>query len=509
MGGRPTRAAVLLTALLLAFAGPASGEFQIAFTTAVEERPAVVFNSVNGEYLVAWHSDAAVSTVLVRRVSKAGVLLGSPITVLIPGIPAIATGRPALAYSPVSNSYVIAINRYYGPNVDDNFLHVGTLDGATATQTEAYALFIDSEFHDPGLFKAGAVRLTYNPIDEEFLASYQRTIVVDQILGTKHNKISTQRYRVGSGPFGAEQTPISHGLSHVFSHDVEVGTYIQQWFPPAPPVMGARYLIASGGGGGLSELGLALLDGTGGFHLSIPFSSGVGGGSGYPAIASGWLPAMGRAYWMLVWHDSNNLCFDGGHFFVETCAEQEWSGIWGTYMDPWRTSYGPGPDNAVFPISKIGSHIESTTPDVSFSDSADLFYVAWREYPGEGPFNDESRSHIRAGGVDYFVTSEPSPVPHDNFVVSPVTGTCPPAPAGCLSNEDPSYPAVAADDVDNAIVVWQQKYLPNPVDIDVFGEILEPIDVPEPSGSLSLGAGLVLLFTLARRRRRGRRLGTA
>jgi hypothetical protein len=83
-------------------------------------------------------------------------------------------------------------------------------------------------------------------------------------------------------------------------------------------------------------------------------------------------------------------------------------------------------------------------------------------------------------------------------------GTCPPAPAGCLSNEDPSYPAVAAAD---AIVVWQQKYSPNPVDIDVFGEILEPIDVPEPSGSLSLGAGLVLLFTLARRR--GGRLGTA
>jgi len=367
MGGHLACLLITLAASLLVLVGPASAVFTIAYTTAVEERPAVVFNSVNGEYLAAWHSDDAVSTVLVQRISKAGTLLGTPITVLVPGIPAIATGRPALAYSPVSNSYVIAINRYYGPNVDNNFLHVGTLDGATATQTEAYALFLGSEFHERFLiFQAGGVRVTYNPVDEEFLASYQRTIVVDQIQGTKHQVISTQRYQVGSGPYGAEQDPISYGLSHIASHDVEVGTYIQEWFPPAQPVIGARYLMASGSGGGNSEINLALLDVAGGFHLNIPFTSGFGGASGYPTIASGRLSTMSRPYWMVVWHDSNNLCFNGGHYYVESCPEQAWSGIWGTYIDPWRISYGPGPDNAVLP------GLEDRKPH-RVHDSRDLF----------------------------------------------------------------------------------------------------------------------------------------
>ena len=152
---------------------------------------------------------------------------------------------------------MVAVNRDYGPNADDNFLHAGTLDGATAAQTEAYGLFFDSEFHDPDGFKTGAVRLTYNPIGEEFLASYQRTVVVDEILGTEHNVISTQRYAVGSGPYGVAHDAISYGLSNIHSHDVEFGEYILEWFPPADPVFAARYLIASGSGAGsgISEIG--------------------------------------------------------------------------------------------------------------------------------------------------------------------------------------------------------------------------------------------------------------
>ena len=255
MSGEPTRAVIVLTALLFVLASPAGATIEIGFTDDNEERPAVVFNSVNGEYLVAWRETIEASGVMVQRVSTAGAVLGLPITVLVPGAPALATGRPALAYSPVSNSYVIAVNRYAGPGVDDNFLHVSTLDGATATETEAYNLFVDSEFHDPiSNFQAGPVRLTYNPIDEEFLASYQRTVVVDEGLGTKHNIISTQRYRVGSGPYGIEQDPISAGLFDINSHDVEVSTYIQESNPPDPPVIGARYLVAYGGATSLNSI---------------------------------------------------------------------------------------------------------------------------------------------------------------------------------------------------------------------------------------------------------------
>jgi len=97
-------------------------------------------------------------------------------------------------------------------------------------------------------------------------------------------------------------------------------------------------------------------------------------------------------------------------------------------------------------------------------------------------------------------------VPYDNYVVSPVTGTCPPAPAGCVSEEDPVYPAVAAADDSNALVAWQQQYPPNPSDHDVWGEVVEPTDVPEPDQLTALGAGIALIFMLSRRRRRSPKL---
>lgn len=93
-------------------------------------------------------------------------------------------------------------------------------------------------------------------------------------------------------------------------------------------------------------------------------------------------------------------------------------------------------------------------------------------------------------------------MPYDNYVVSPVTGSCPAAPAPCPSIEDPVYPAVAAGDDANALIAWQQSYPPNPSDQDVWGDIVTPYQVPEPSTTTLLGFGTALLVTLARRRNR-------
>ena len=95
MSGEPTRAVIVLTALLFVLASPAGATIEIGFTDGNEERPAVVFNSVNGEYLVAWRETIGASGIMVQRVSKAGAILGLPITVLEPAAPALATGRPA------------------------------------------------------------------------------------------------------------------------------------------------------------------------------------------------------------------------------------------------------------------------------------------------------------------------------------------------------------------------------------------------------------------------------
>ena len=62
------------------------------------------------------------------------------------------------------------------------------------------------------------------------------------------------------------------------------------------------------------------------------------------------------------------------------------------------------------------------------------------------------------------------------------------------------YPAVAADDDGNALVAWEQKFPLNPTDHDVWGDIVTPSEVPEAGGTVMLGAGVLLLIALSRRR---------
>ena len=510
-GRRPATRSIVGTSLLslarglcaLAFAWcatPAWADFTVAYTSYTEERPALVYNSVENEYLAAWidvNFGPGPSLVIQRLDATTGLKLGPPVTVLEPElIPYAPSWKPTLAYSPADNAYVVAVNAYYGAGDYENFLLLGVFNGTNLAEVETEVLFVGSDFYDDW-GNGSMIGLVYNELDDEFFITYQRKVPNG---GAADHVISTQRYAIGTGVLGTETNLINFGLNGISSHDIAHSTFITEWHPPSPPVMGSIYLLGLNGGD-ISELGLYLVDPSGAAAQNIPFTSGISGRATTPSITTGRVAGMSHDYWLVSWADTNNACFKDGTQLIEGCEEgTTWSGVYGSFIDPWRFNYGPGPDNITFPISMLPQYSTFSDVDATYNAQDSAFHVAWRAIPIDNPLNGESRSHIRMNTVDSFITSYPAPWPYPNHVVSDITCPCPASPAPCQSDQDPVFPAIVANGGSGAMVVWEQQYPPNQVDHDIFGDMVQP--VPEPGQLAMLVPGLGLLHAIARQRQR-------
>lgn len=141
--------------------------------------------------------------------------------------------------------------------------------------------------------------------------------------------------------------------------------------------------------------------------------------------------------------------------------------MWGTYIDPKKTSYVAGADNNPFPISKITQHIAnkySYQARVDYNTAKQTFFVVWRELPVPTNKADETRTHIRGNKVDYYVgdgdvTKSGIKEPYVNIVISPVTGSCAASPPNvyCPSVEDPNFPDVQGLNGNKVAVYWQEN----------------------------------------------------
>ncbi len=191
------------------------------------------------------------------------------------------------------------------------------------------------------------------------------------------------------------------------------------------------------------------------YDASIPFKTGNQTGGEYNvSIAYG--DTSGYSMWgkafLVVWSDRNNYW-----------QSQEWTGIWGGYVDPAKTDYKTTDavqDNA-FPISYIYAHwaystyAESWKPIVAFNPIARKFQVAWRETPGPEAQNDTKVPHIRANAG--FFSAPPS----SNVVLSATSGT-----------EEPTNPAIAASTTGpSALVVWDDLRNQSTTDHDIYGSL--------------------------------------
>ena len=459
----------------------AYADFQVAYTGAVEMKPAVAYNSNTGKFLVAYlietndllYGDHYELRCQLHNTdgSKSGDVLyplGSHTHE--------ALGRPDIAYNPNLDQFFVAIparqDGLSGEPVMGRFL-----SGSGANLIGPDWLFNDgvsTYYTENG---SSALNVVCNTILNEFMVTVQRRVPDIYAPPWDHqNQIQAQRISYSSGLIGSVVVLLNAGINGIYSHAIAYapvagtspngGRYL--WTP-------SRYFT-----------GAELLDSTGNIITNVPLDLGKPDGNSFLGdIAFG--EVEGKKRFLLVYFDQDNC--KPFHYPCTPNTPDQWTGVWGAYVDPSVTSYGPSGNNNPFPISYIWSHISSGLPDsmprVSYNPSKKAFGVVWREVPVDNPNNDESRSHIRGNTVNYFVedgtiSSDQIPLPDSNVVISDVTGTCPPSPTPCYSDQDPTYPDVSASYGSSAVVVWHQKFPPNPDDLDVMGDLFE---LPNPPNS--------------------------
>jgi len=461
--------AVLGLLLLMQMHPRAGSDFPVAFTNAVEEMPAIAYNSQTNQYLVAYRikytdlSGLPHYGVQCQLLNASGEKVGS---VLYPfgDLGAIdALGRPAIAYNRYQNIYFLAVAEHAMSGGYDNVIG-RFLNGDGTNRIGPDFLFNDSA-KTPYFITGsgtGSLRVVYNHVVDEFLVTVQREVSHADPVPERHNTVAAQRISESSGTSAIveiEDADSSTIDSHAIGCAPVAGTTPE----------GGRYVFVYDGG---IHLYAKLLDSQLNFITDIPMIWATPQwGARDPDIAYG---EVGGVSQILVVFTDSNACAPGH----QTCAGQmqyQWTGVWGVYIDPFAESYQTDHDSS-FPISIIHGHsiISSwpiQAPSVSYSTAAKGFFVAWREAPSIDAQNGEIRSHIRGAFVDYFVEfRDLSPWP-TNVVISDVTGAICTTGAWCPSDQDPEFPAVAGGSGLSAAVVWQQKYPPNPTDIDVMGDI--------------------------------------
>lgn len=468
---------IVLLALLLGCA--TETEFKVVETSTLEMKPAVAYNTITKEFMVAYLKEQTnlwgnPLELRVKRFNANGEQQGQEIQPLGSGSH-VALGRPAIAYSPNSDRFFVAVPERVtgtGDRVIGRFLDAngGTLPGPEFLLEHAIATYYDGAGNASG---NGSLHVTHNSILDEFLVTVQRTISGD-------NGVWAQRVSEFGG-LSSQTLLYSCGIHGFDSHGIAYAPVANT--TPA----GGRYLFTVAGNPMLLDAHAQPIMVTAApNNPNVPTSSFILLNKGKPEgnyahfdIAYG--EVEGKKRFLLVYSDGDN-CKPGPQ---ETCPnpQDQWTGVWGTYVNPERLHYTESipRHNTPFPISKIVTHVGNRyeyKPRVTYSADVKAFFVVWREYPFYDSQNDESRSHIRGNRVDYFVDdglygSTIVQKPHDNVVISKVTGPYTAVGSLCPSIEDPNFPDVAAIGGNNAAVVWHQKSPLSSGDLNVSGAVVE------------------------------------
>lgn len=450
---------IILPALVLVQACTTLGDFQVSGTKPSAFRPAVAYDTKTKEFLVAYlrelpGSPGKPAEVRLKRFDVNGKSQGTELQPFGTGNHK-ALGRPALAYSPKSNLFVLAIPASIASSTGDRVL-VRFLDAKGAPVGKQLTLYGDRTWTYYDGDGVGSLHVTYNSLLDEFLVTVQRTV---QGTYQKENGIWAQRLSKASGKIGKPIQLLNTTVHGIDSHTVA--------HAPVGPTAGGRYLFAFSGFAG----GAVLLDKNAKSIAKVPFNLGTPeGGNTHPDAAFG--KVDGKERFLLVYSDEDN-CKPG----MKSCKalKDQWTGVWGAYIDPVK----PSSSNTPFPISKIWTHVagrRAYKPRVDYHPASKSFFVTWREIPTLSQQNKESRSHIRGNWIDYFVKdglagTTQVPDPPDNTVISQVTGSCKTTGTMCLSAEDPDFPDAAAT-ATGAAVVWHQKSPPNIQVLSVVGRVL-------------------------------------
>lgn len=464
--------AVLLVALWTVFAsGAIAADFAVANTSLVDLKPAAAFNSKTGEALVVFlEQQTSIAgkpyEVRARRI-KAGVLQGSTLFPFGSGTHA-AIGRPAVAYSPNSNQFFVAV-----PTSANRV--IGRILAGDGSSTYPVEIILSNTTYFDGMSDDGhgSMHVTHNSILDEF-------VLTVQLNGAAKTGIWAQRVSA-KGQIGAPvQICQNAGNAFGFAFAPIAGT--------SPT--GGRYVFVNGSAMLLdASLKPILVTADSPTIPTTPTAPWIKLWKGQPEgnsdefdVAYG--EVQGKKRFLIVYADSDN-CEPGSYPCTGNTAKQH-TGIWGTYLDPEKLFYTdlkPGSmTNTPFPISKIWSHIANKyehNPRVTYSAEAKAFFVAWREIPTNDPLNNAKLSHIRGNYVDYFVEDGHYKLtditkPNDNTVVSDISGgSCSTTWGLCLSTEDPDIADVVSAGGTSAMVVWQQKNTLNSADRDIMGAFFD------------------------------------
>jgi hypothetical protein len=416
--------------LVIALCAPGTGyaDFAIRQASGIDSEPAVAYNSQSHEYLAVWikASTSGMGPLMGQRVSETGALSGSPITISV-----LALGGVSVTYNAAQNQFLVAFKSGILP---DSAIFGQLLD--------ASGTLVGTSVQLMGL--AGRPKILYNSLAGNYL-----------LIGLKGGDLYSHK-------IGANGQPLAAAQNITNDPSVDYSKYAAAYAPvTSSATLTGRYLVAK------YPVSLMMLDSDGKpmntlynpqqgwYDTSIPFRTGSQTGGEYNvSIAYG--DTSGYSMWgkafLVVWSDRNNYW-----------QSQEWTGIWGGYVDPSKTDYQTTDvvkDDA-FPISYIyahwaySTHAASWKPVVAFNAIARKFQVAWRETPSTDSQNDTRVNHIRAN--DGFFSAPPG----SNVVLSAANGT-----------EDPTNPAIAASTTGpSALVVWEDLRNQSTTGQDLYGSL--------------------------------------
>lgn len=419
-----------------------------------------------------WISYLSGSDVVLKRFDAAGHMVGSilyPIAGSTGNLPAITA--PTIVFSDVSNQIVIAA-LIDAPVFNRVFLYMQRYDLQGNKVGGLNIIFVADEFYPPVGNPIAGLHLTHNELTDEIVASVQ-------ITENNAHIIRAVRYDLGgiSGNTGyvsgSERDLYNSGLNGFTSHGLA--------HAPLSNVTGGRYLFVVDGNAMLldSTLEPIPVNITGQAYASthLPLQWGEPNGQ-YAQFDVAFGTIEGQKRFLVVWSDANNCMPTYG----TNCSAiyQQATGVWGTFIDPRYLEFGDR-TNTPFPITGNALvHVGNKylyTPRVIYNFDAEAFVVGWREVPFYNANNDESRSHIRAAAITNFIPENLAGttllgLPPKNYVITNVSGTCGTGP--CFSDQDPVLPSLTDSYGAYSTIIWSEKFIYNPSDIDIFAEAFLP-----------------------------------